>query len=228
MSLALVARHRSREIKPPISSLHLALFFILIPCFQTAPILSEPRTLSPVSRRTYLILVGKFKWEKAEEVGEMVRIIPMATSFRPSLSSFGFSTSSRLGFPLSTFNISRTVTSLHVGSGKSSFHALEFCFSSSFILFFLFCVAQSAMDNSGFLSFFVCFCFCFFLKILLDRIFMFCLNQPGRIKKIIFGYTRNRIRIGQNVSPVEIELAYCVLDSYTFHGILRLIVWHWL
>ncbi|RVW38370.1 hypothetical protein CK203_071160 [Vitis vinifera] len=46
----------------------------------------------------------------------MVRIIPMATSFRPSLSSFGFSTSSRLGFPLSTFNISRTVTSLHVGS----------------------------------------------------------------------------------------------------------------
>ena len=153
------SRSRGIKLKPrKFTSPHSCV--IPYPCFQTAPILSEPRTLSldlqsPQDHKH--IFVGKIVVrEGREEVGEMVRIIPMATSFRPSLSSFRFSACSRFGFPHSSFNLARTVTSLHVGSGKSSCHALEFC------LFFFLCFFSFVMLNrQSPVMFFFCHLFCF-------------------------------------------------------------------
>lgn len=92
--------------------------------FSLFPNTADSIGTSSLSLSTLHTPYSEEKFVEREGRGEMVRIIPMATSLRPSLSSFRFSTS-RFGFPLSFFNPSRTVASLSVGSGESSFHALH-------------------------------------------------------------------------------------------------------
>lgn len=75
----------------------------------------------------------------------MVRIISMASSIRPSLSTFRFSSSSRFGLPLSSFTPSRNLVFSPLASGIRFLYVLAFIFSIMFFFFIILLVSSAEL-----------------------------------------------------------------------------------
>lgn len=87
----------------------------------------------------------------------MVRIIPMASSIKPSFSSLGFSGSGRVGVALSSPNLCRRVSVFHLASGVFPlflFFLFNIC-TFSLLVFFAFVWVCILLEPDAFFSFFL-------------------------------------------------------------------------